>query len=232
MAANPRMRLEMVDGNARWPKTATLVLEMTEESAEKISGHAKDFFDSKILTDDDRNRIVLFVGINSEANSLIDPCNPEIWPIAYDRLRELGCLNEVSEQLPTPAQTQAPEQPADALLEEAHSRFFAMFEDVWYRWMASLKINFEFEPTLQQKEAALKMIERLGMGDPEVFNNTRRALGRSGVWPNLATEDELLCDKMDADGFRLDTAAGRLEFGRAKNQVMFGTLDHNVIVKN
>jgi len=227
MAENPRMRLDMVDSCARWPLTST-PFEMTEESAEKISQQAKDFFDSTDLADDNRNRVVLFVGLNSDADSRIDVTNPEIWQVAHDRLQFLGAMKPEAESQPTqPTQVEQTiaELNADEFRTEAEQRWFAIWEDTWNSWLDSMAQTWGFYPSKTQSRAAIDLLLKLESYGDGRFDECRRRLTMSGVFkPGMLTALEQLESRVDAGEFGdLSTQMGKQRYAAAFNRVKFGS---------
>jgi hypothetical protein len=225
MAINPLQRVKMVDPTCRWPKASNSVAMSDENTAEFIQ-QAKTFLDSKNITGDDRDRIILFVGFNIDSNSFINALDPGIWQIGYDRLRELGCLNGVAE--PTPAPTQV-EQTIAELKETAENDWFNnQVGPLWGSFKDYLAHNFSFYPNEKQQRAFLDFIVSHGLQvlDPESFNIARRSLCKSGVIPaHCLLADEILADRVEKGEFRLDTESGRRAFQIEKNRLIYSESD-------
>jgi hypothetical protein len=230
MAENARMRLDMVDSSARWPMTSTPI-EMTEETAEKISQHAKGFFDSKDLADDNRNRVVLFVGINSDSNSLIDVLNPEIWQVAHDRLIELGAIKSTAEyQTPTPAKN-LDVLSADELAVEANQNYQDTALPLLANWRISLRNSWGIELTDRLRDIAVDILERhnlnpllaasydfirVQMANRKLITTTKTADGRP------LTRAEYVADEIDRKNLDLSRPENKRWFMEQQDLILNG----------
>jgi hypothetical protein len=191
----------------------------------------------QVLSKDGETRLIKYVGNLNNTSRVVDgvtyrvACdNLNTWIQALNRLIDLNAFSEgeytaIEERQPEPVEESSVEEPsADDLLHQANAGWFAMFDATWNAWLKSLDQDpWNFVPDEAQKLAALKMLQQFGT-TPDSWDRTRRALGRSGVWPNLATAHEVLAEKVDAGEFRLDTVEGRAAYTRAHNQITYGTV--------
>jgi hypothetical protein len=188
----------------------------------------------QVLSRDGQNRLILYCGIQSGVTRTVDGVTyrPDVSKVdsyvkALNRLVELNAFDEseYAALLEDEPQPEPVEQSADDLRELAGGEFVRLWGNVWSQWLVSLKTHFNFEPSEAQKIAALRYFENANMGDPQVWNNCRIALSKSGVFPNLLTQEDILCLKMDGKDWDFSRADHRAEFARAKNQTDFGTFD-------
>lgn len=200
MAGKPMERVKMIDDGVRWPLSSTPP-EMTDENVAKFTNQAKAFLDSKNLSPEDFNRIVLFVGIQADSNSLIDVLNPEIWSIAYQRLQQLGCLTSEPTRTEVPIQPQVEQSDtlsADEFRTDAEARWYSIWEDSWNQWLDSMAQAWSFYPNRAQAHAAIDLLIKLESYGNDMFNECRRRLTASGVFkPGMLTDDELLAEKFE-----------------------------------
>ena len=223
MSNNPVERVKMVDPLAQFPRTSTPV-EMTEENATKFTLQAQAFLDSKNLSADDRDRLILFVAINADSNSTIDVSNPEIWNIAYRRLIELGCISSDEPNQSTLAPTREPEPSADDLYTDAEHKWLSIFSDVWGQWLDSMAQTWSFYANTDQQRAAIDLLIKLEQYGDDRFNECRRRLTQSGVFKQgMLTPLEQLELRVEAGEFgSLDTQAGKQRYAAAFNRLKFG----------
>ena len=228
MSNNPVERVKMVDPLAQFPRTSTPV-EMTEENATKFTQQAQAFLDSKNLSADDRDRLILFVAINADSNSQIDVSNPEIWDIAYRRLIELGCISSEPNQS-TLAPTR-PEPSADELAAEADSNYRDVALPLLSSWRSSLRANWGIELTDRLRDIAVDIMERhnlnptlyesydvvrIQMANRKLIRTDKTADGRP------LTRSEFVADAIDRDNIDLSKPENKRWFMEQQDLILNG----------
>ena len=217
----------------------TAELPMTDKPVGNVQQTFENFLDLQksrniVYSSDGLARLVCYCEVMSRSSRVINgvtyrPASDTLdcWIAADRRLVELSAYGDMerAELIDEPQPEVTAELNANELAELASAEFSRLWGAVWEQWLVSLKTHFQFVPTEAQKIAALKYFERTNMGDPQVWNNCRIALSKSGVFPNLLTAEDILCLKMDGRDWDFSRADHRAEFARARNQTEFGTLD-------
>lgn len=201
---DPLVRVKMIDPLVNFPKTIDgKSVPMTDENVQRAMEQGQAFLDSKNLSEEDKGRLALFVGIASDSNSLIDITNPEIWQIAYDRLQSLEVIKQTTQ---TPQRV--PDQSADELKEVAERDYLEnQAGPLWSSLMDYFAQSFQFHPNDLQKKALIDYVVDHGLSvlSHESWNVARRTLCKSGVIPDhCRTSDELLAEKFEKGMSRED----------------------------
>ncbi len=230
MSNNPVERVKMVDPLAQFPRTS-MPIEMTEENATKFTQQAQAFLASKNLNADDRDRLILFVAINTDSNSQIDVSNPEIWNIAYRRLIELGCISSDEPNQSTLAPTRAPEPSADELAAEADSNYRDVALPLLSSWRSSLRANWGIELTDRLRDIAVDIMERhnlnptlyesydfvrIQMANRKLIRTDKTADGRP------LTRSEFVADAIDRNNIDLSRPENKRWFMEQQDLILNG----------
>jgi hypothetical protein len=226
MSNNPVERVKMVDGVCQFPRTSTPV-EMTEENATKFTQQAQAFLDSKNLSADDRDRLLLFVAINADSNSTIDISNPEIWNIAYRRLIELGCISSEPNQSTLAPTEKSFDDMTDAEARDTVTKDYLENQagPLWNSLLDYFSRQFNVYLNDLQKRALIDYVVSHGLQclDHEAWNSARRALVKSGVLPaHCLLADEVLAERVERGEFGdLNLPANKQKYLAEKNRLVF-----------
>lgn len=216
----------------------TVSLPLTDKPVGDVQKTFNDFLDLQksrnvVYSTDGQNRLILYMGCASRGSHVINGINfhpasdtLDCWLAADRRLVELNAYGDTerAELFDEPQLEVTAEPSANELKELASAEFTRMWGTVWDTWHVSLKTHFGFVASYEQKVAMLRYFENTNMGDPQVWNNCRISLSKAGILPNLLTQEDILCLKMDGKDWDFSRADHRAEFARAKNQTEFGTL--------
>lgn len=224
-----------LDPTAELPMSSNPADADFSKAQQVIENDLDDVLETKgiVLSANGKLRTMVYGGMQSDAVTVLNGVEHrgatgtlQYWIACVNRLAELDAYDESEySALPEAASQPEPvEETADELLELAGSEFSRLWGAVWSQWLVSLKTHFDFVPTEEQKFSALRYFERANMGDPQVWNNCRLALSKSGVFPNLLTREDVLCLKLESRDWDFSRADHRAEFARAKNQTYFDTL--------
>jgi hypothetical protein len=202
------------------------------------------------LSRDGRTRLLTYVGYQHHARKA-DPHNIQSYINGFDRLLDLdafgdevGWSADLVKHEPKPApEALAPEEEASETLEEALAKtngttregarklrdlveqtgVDVTFAPIFQQWLDSMYEHWGFVSTPEQRVAAQRYFERhnLSFTHGPHYDQCRRALGKSGIFPLMLTDDEILAERIEQTTLT-NNYAGRQDYVRERSKLQGG----------
>ena len=216
-----------------------MVLQATpsDRSSEDVEKASDAFFailedEGTILSEDDKRRILVYVGLNgvglADKGVFIDPIAQGTWRGALARLTEMGAIKpkRQSRTEPKPLEiTDSSDAAHDRMVVSREVERLVAGSNGWFdNWIASLATGFNFYPTEEQLANAARWLEHrsANLFSADTYNDCRKSLVRQNIWPShLLTKDEQV--EILVEKYNTNDPKQREQFRLEKNRILFGT---------